>query len=63
MLTCKRHKKKKNCIKEIPSSSPKKTRTESKLKTNKCHVEEITCKIDSGKLETSLFGFKTHSME
>jgi hypothetical protein len=60
MTTCRRHKKY-NCTKEIPSNTHKKTRTESRLKTNKCPIDEITCKIDLGKLEISLFGFKTHT--
>jgi hypothetical protein len=33
----------------------------SRLKTNKCPIEEITCKINSRKHEISLFGFKTHT--
>jgi hypothetical protein len=37
--------------------------TKNKLKTNKCPIEEITCKIDLGKPEILLFGFKTHNME
>jgi hypothetical protein len=54
---------KKNYIIKIPSNNPKKTGTESKLKTSKCPIEEISCKIDLGKPKISLFGFKTHSME
>jgi len=35
---------KKNYVKEIKSSKPKKTRTKSILQTKKCPIEEITCK-------------------
>jgi hypothetical protein len=53
--------KKENYTKEIPSSGPKNMRIESWLQVSKCPIEEITCKIDLGKLEISLFGFKTNS--
>jgi hypothetical protein len=46
--------------KMTPSSNPKKTGTKNRFETNKCPIEEITCKIDLGKHEISLFGFKTH---
>jgi hypothetical protein len=62
MPICRRHKKE-NCTKEIPSSNPKKMGTKNRLETSKCPIEEITCKIDLGKPELSLFGFKTHNME
>jgi hypothetical protein len=51
------------CTKEIPSNSHKQMGTESRFETNKLPIEEITCKIDSGKCEISLFGFKTHIKE
>jgi hypothetical protein len=52
-----------NYTKEIPSNGPKKTGIESWLQASKCSIEEIACKIDLGKLEISLFGFKTNSMK
>jgi hypothetical protein len=32
--------------KKTPSNSPKKIRTENIFETNKCPIEEITCKIE-----------------
>jgi hypothetical protein len=62
MPSCRRHEKE-NYTKKIPSNGPKQIGIENWLQINKFPIEEIECKIDLGKPEISLFGFKTHNIK